>query len=445
MTVLRPIGKNTRIALFEQETTEGVYIDPTQAQHFVSEGLKYTPSSIEDPSNIGKVFTSDMVKTGYTVEGSVEMKAHPYFIGDALYFTLGKDSAPTDPASAYMLIWYNGDSPYARIKQVSTDLIAEISDDGETWEADTAFGTAGTLALSGLVASEIATAINLEPGYKCVILGHQSAPSSLLEEFTVELLKSNDIMVGACIRPFPSASVSVQSHYIYADDSAVEDIPSFSGIVDRNFGVNKDIGLAGCKVSSLGISFEPKNLVGLSLSIKAKHQYNNKEIGDLSVPSSKAYTTNLSKVFVGALMAQEVKDTTITINNNMFTDESVGEETFKSQGRQGASIEISGNLNLTVSDDVDEETVYLQREMQADRPVEYITYMESSGYADEDENTKYSVLIRVRAMKLTDCSPVITGPERLTLPFSGQAVAPATGRHIDVWVVNKKLDAYTPA
>ena len=445
MTVLRPIGKNTKIALFKQEAVEGTYIAPTEAQHFVSEGLKYTPSSIEDPSNIGKVFTSDMVKTGYTVEGSVEMKAHPYFVGDALYFTLGKDSEPEDPARAYLLIWYNGASNYSRIKQVGTDLIAEKSVDGTTWVDDTAFGTSGTYSLTGETAAEIATDISAFVGFKAVALGDGTAPSTLMTAFTAEVLKQDGIMTGACIRPFPVESVISQSHYIYADDSAVEDIPSFSGIVDRNFGASKDIGLAGCKVSSLGISFEPKNLVGLSLNIKAKHQYNDKEIGNITIPASKAYTTNLSKIFVGSLVAQEIKDSTLTINNNMFTDETVGEETFKSQGRQGASIEIAGNLNLTVSDDVDEETVYLQREMQADRPVEYISYMEGMDYADSALKAKYSVLIRVRAMKLTDCSPVITGPERLTLPFSGQAVAPKIGRHIDVWVVNNQLTAYTPA
>jgi len=445
MTVLRPIGKNTRIALFEREEVEGVYKEPTRAQHFVSEGLKYTPSSIEDPSNIGKVFTSDMVKTGYTVEGSVEMKAHPYFVGDALYFTLGKDSDPEDPARAYLLIWYNGASPYLRIKKVGSDLIAEKSSNGATWVADTAFSTTGTHSVTGDTASEIAEDINGFTGYKAEVLGDGTAPATVMPVFTAEILKSGGIMTGACITPFPVASAEAQSHYIYADDSAVEDIPSFSAIVDRNFGEDKDIGLSGCKISSLGLTFEPKNLVGMSVNVKAKHQYNDKEIGDLVIPASRAYTTNLSKIFVGSLVAQEVKDSSITINNNMFTDESVGEETFKSQGRQGASIEISGNLNLTVSDDVDEETVFLQREMQADRPVEYIAYMEASDYADLTLKAKYSVLIRVRAMKLTDCSPVITGPERLTLPFSGQAVAPIIGRHIDVWVVNKQLTAYTPA
>jgi hypothetical protein len=444
MAVLRPIGKNTRIALFEREAVEGVYVDPTRAQHFVSEGLKYTPSSIEDPSNIGKVFTSDMVKTGYSVEGSVEMKAHPYFIGDAMYFTLGKDSEPENPARAYLLVWYNGSSPYLRIKKVSTDLIAEKSSNGVDWVADTAFSTTGTHSVIGDSVAEIAEDINAFTGYKAEVLGDGTAPSTLMPEFTAEVLKSGGIMTGACITPFPVVSGIAKSHYIYADDSAVEDIPSFSGIIDRNFGEDKDIGLSGCKISSLGLTFEPKNLVGLSLNIKAKHQSNTEEIGDLAIPASRAFTTNLSKIFVGSLVAQEVKDSTITINNNMFTDESVGEETFKSQGRQGASIELSGNLNLTVSDDVDEETVYLQREMQADRPVEYIAYMEASDYADLTLKAKYSVLIRVRAMKLTDCSPVITGPERLTLPFSGQAVAPIIGRHLDVWVVNKQTTPYTP-
>lgn len=442
MTISRPIGKNARIALFSKESSEGVYVAPTQSQHFVSEGMKYTPQSIEDPSNIGKLFTSDMIKTGYNVEGSVEMKAHPYFTGDALFFTLGSSDTPINPVQAFILIWYTGSANYARISKSTTNLTAETSSDGVTWTADSSFGTSGTLALGSNTLSQIVTIIDAYADYKCVGLGYQSAPVANLADFANVVMKSAGVKVGACIQPYLVTSTVAKAHKIYANDAALADIAPFSMCIDRNFGTAKDIGLAGCKISSLAIALEPKNLVNLSISIKAKTQNNAVTFAASDVPVSKAFQTNLSKVFVDSLMSQEVKDLTLTINNNLFTDEAVGVDTFNSQGRQGAGIELSGNLNLTVSDAIDEETISLQGKMQSDVPVETIIYLESPDYADLANNAKYSLLIRVRSVKLTDCSPVVSGPDRLTLPLAGKAVASAFGNHLDTWMTNQRLTQY---
>ncbi len=442
MTISRPIGKNTRLSAFKKETTEGVFVAPSQSHHFVSEGMKYTPQSIEDPSNIGTLFTSDMIKAGYNVEGSVEMKAHPYFIGDALFFTLGKSNTPVNPAQAFLIIWYTGSANYARIRKTATDLIAETSADGTTWTGDAAFGTAGTYSLGTSLLSEIVTAINAFAGYKAKYVGYASSPVTNLANWADVVIKSNGVKCGACIQPYLVTSTIAKCHSIYADNSALVDIPSFSMAIDRNFGTAKDIGLAGCKISSLALKTAPKSLVDLSLAIKAKTQDNAYTYAAAAVPVSKAFTTNLAQVFIDSLVTQDTKELSVTINNNLYTDEAVGVETFNALGRQGASIEISGSANLTVTDATDEETIGLQGKMQADIPVEIILYLESSDYVDSTNHVKYSVLLRMKAVKLTDCSPVISGPERLTLPLTGKAVAPVSGRHIDVWVTNGQTTDY---
>lgn len=442
MTISRPIGKNSRASLFKKETTEGVFVAPSQSHHFVSEGMKYTPQVIEDPSNIGKLFTSDLIKSGYTVEGAVEMKAHPYFIGDALFFALGKADTPINPAQAFLIIWYTGSEKYIRIKKTGSDLIAEKSTDGTTWVAETGFGTAGTYALSTSLLSAIVTAINGFTGYKATCVGYASAPVSNLADFTAVTLKSADVKVGACIQPYLATSTISKCHKISADNSALADIPSFSMAIDRNFGTAKDIGLAGCKIASLALKVAPKGLVDLSLSLVAKSQNNAYTYAAADVPASAAFTTNMVKCFIDSIITQEVKDLSLTINNNLYKDEAVGIDTFNAQGRQGASVELSGNLNLTVTDSTDEETISLQGKMQSDTPVEVIMYFEGSEYADLTNNVKYSFLVRVRSVKLTDCSPVISGPDRLTLPLAGKAVASSFGDHIDVWVVNKQTTQY---
>jgi hypothetical protein len=442
MAILRPIGKNARLSAFKKETTEGTFVAPTQSHHFVSEGMKYTPQMIEDPSNIGKIFTSDLIKTGYNVEGSVEMKAHPYFVGDALFMTLGKSDSPINPVQGVLIIWYTGSANYHRIRKATTTITSETSADGVTWAVDAAFGTAGVYTPGAAVLSVVAAAINAYVGYSATYLGYASSPITNLADWANVTTKSAGVKVGACIQPYLATSTIAKAHKIYADDSAVVDIPSFSMAIDRNFGTAKDIGLAGCKISSLALSSDPKNLVGMSASIKAKTQDNAYTYAAADVPSSKAYTTNLMKVFVDSLMSQEVKDISMTINNNLFTDEAVGVETFNSQGRQGATCEISGNLNLTVTSTTDEETISLQGKMQADTPVEIIIYMEGADYADLANFAKFSLLIRVRAVKLSDCSPVVSGPDRLTLPLAGQAVASVFGNHIDIWCTNNTLTAY---
>ena len=442
MTISRPIGKNSRLSMFKKETVEGTFVAPSQSHHFVSEGMKYTPQSIEDPSNIGKLFTSDLIKSGYSVEGSVEMKAHPYFIGDALFFSLGKSDTPVNPVQGFLIIWYTGTEKYSRIRKTALDLIAEKSTDGATWVADTAFGTAGTYAIGTGLLSAIVTAINGFTGFKAKALGYASSPPANLADWTDVTLKSNDIKTGACIQPYLVTSTISKCHKISADNSALADIPSFSMAIDRNFGTAKDIGLSGCKISSLALKVAPKGLVDLSVGVIAKSQNNAYTYGASDVPDSKGFTTNLVSVFVDSMITQEVKDLGITINNNLFKDEAVGVETFNSQGRQGASIDVSGSLNLTVTDATDEETISLQGKMQSDIPVEIIMYFEGSDYADLANNVKYSFLVRMRAIKLSDCSPVVSGADRLTLPIAGKAVASSFGNHIDIWVTNKQTAQY---
>lgn len=440
--ITRPTGKNTRIALFGKETTEGEFVDPTQSHHFVTENVKKTPQSIEDPSNIGQVFTSDMIKTGYNVEGAVELKAHPYFIGDSIFFTLGKSDAPTNPAQGFLIIWYTGVSLYARIKKVLSVFTAEISTDGTTWADDTDFGTSGDYDATGETLAEIATAINGFDGYKAVYVGYGAAPETNLAAFSVVTMMSNGVKVGACIQPFLIASTVAKTHSIYADNSALTDIPPFSSAIDRNLGVGKDIALSGCKIPSLGISLVPRDLVSLTVNIKAMVQDDSYTFSAADVPNSQAFKTNLSKVFIDSLITQEVKEFSVNINNNFYTDEAIGTDTFISQGRQGATIDLSGSLNLTVATSTEEETIGLQDRMNNDIPVEMILYMENKDYADIDNDVLYSVLMRIRTVKLTDCSPVVSGPDRLTLPLAGKAVASTFGRHIDVWVTNKRTTAY---
>jgi hypothetical protein len=442
MALTRPIGKNTRLAGFKKETVQGTFVPPTQSQHFVSEGMKYTPQSIEDPSNIGQIFTSDMIKSGYSVEGSVEMKAHPYFIGDTAFFALGKSDSPVNPSQGFLIIWYTGAAKYSRIRKATLNMTAEISADGVTWTADTAFGTAGVMAMGTDTLAQTQVKISAFIGYKCTYLGYGASPVGNLADFTNVTMKSGDVKVGACIQPYLVTSTVAKMHSIYADNSALTDIPSFSMAIDRNFGTAKDIGLAGCKISSWALKLDPKNIASLSMSIGAKTQENAYTYAGADVPASKAYTTNSAKAFIDSIITQEIKDLSVTINNNMFKDEAVGVETFNAQGRQGGTIEVSGNMNLTVTDSTDEETIALQGRMQADTPVEIIIYLEGSEYADLANNAKYSVLIRLRSVKLTDCSPVVSGADRLTLPLAGKAVASSFGNHIDFYVTNKLLTAY---
>lgn len=444
MTITRPIGKNSRIALFMKESTEGVYVDPTQAHHFVSEGMKYAPASIEDPSNIGKVLTTDLIKTGYSVEGSVESKGYPYFIGDALFFTLGDSDSPANPVQGFLIIWYTGSSMYARLTKSGSTITAEISSNGSSWSADTNFDSEGSLPLGSMTLSQIASAIDAFTDYKATYFGYSSSPNTNLEDFTATVVQAAGVSIGALIaKCLVSTSTIAKTHSIYVNDDATKDIPSFSMCIDRNFGAGRDFGFAGCKIQSLAISAEPKNLIGMSINIKAKEQISSETFAGSAIPSdAKAYTTNMTKILVDKLVSQEVKNLSLTFNNNLAMDEAVGLETFSSQMRQGASIDVSGTMNLTVTDASDEETAGVISKMQADTPVEVIMYMEGSTYADITNHIKHSVLIRLRAVKLSECSPVVSGAERLTLPLTGKCVSSAYGRHADVIVTNNKLTAY---
>ena len=443
MTVSRPIGKNAQVALFKRETIEGTYVAPTIPMHFVSESMKYAPQSIEDPSNIGQLFTSDLIKTGYTVEGGVEMKAHPYFVGDALYWTLGKEDTVVNPVQGFLIFWYKGAERWLRCRKTGTTIICEKSTDGTTWVAETNFGTAGTYTITGLTLTQIATAIGAFTGYKATYVGYGASPIANLADWSNTLFINDGFPAGACIQPYLVTSTIAKMHHIYADPTVLTDLPSFSACIDRNFGATtKDIALSGCKITSLGITLEPKNLVALAVSMSAKVQANNATFPAGGVQASKAFATNMAKVIVDSLLVQDVKQFGITIANNFFKDESVGVDTFNSQGRQGATIDVSGTFNLTVTDATDEETRALMDKMMADTPIEIIMYLEGADYADLTNNAKYSVLVRCRTVKLSECAPVVSGPDRQTLPLAGKVVANQFGYHLDAYVTNKLITQY---
>lgn len=444
MAIIRPIGSTVKLAIFKKETTEGTFVDPTQSIHALPGSPTYTPKVIEDTSNVGEVFTTQQYKVGYEVAGSFVMNMHPYFVGQNLYYTLGQSDTPTNPCDGVLLMWYTGTDNYVRVRVVGTDMIVETSADGVTYAGDTNFGTAGTLSLAATAndtLAELAGVIEGYTGWEAQYVGNGASASSNIAAFANVIIRSNDIDRGALYVPYTVTSTTAKKHFIYSSNSSADDLPSFSGIMDRTGIADTAVGWAGLKVTQNQIKITAKEILQSTINVRAKEYLTGKTYGASDIPSnSQPFIANAnSRVWIDR-MPCKFKDLTIDINNNMFIDECVGSETYQTQGRQNGTIGISGTLNYEATTASDRVTQEIENKMINDQTCEILVYVETD--TEADTGIPFSLFIRIPAVKLSAGYAVPTGKERITLPITGVSVKHDYYKHISIYAVNNDTSEY---
>jgi hypothetical protein len=446
MAIIRPIGSTVKIALFKKEVTEGTYVAPSQSIHALPGSLNYTPKVIEDASNVGEVFTTNQFKVGKEIAGAFNFNLHPYFAGDVLYYTLGQSDAPTNPPQGLLYIWYTGTDNYVRVRVVGTDLIAETSADGVTYAGDTNFGTAGTLDLTGTgvdTLAELSAVIEGYTGWESQYVGLGTSASSNIAAFANQIIRNNDIDRGALVIPYTVTSAIAKKHYIYSSNSSSDDIPSFSGVMDRTGIANTAIGWAGIKATQTQLKITSKEIISATMNARAKTYETGKTYSASDIPAnSKPFIANgNSRVWIDRMPCR-FKDLTIDINNNMFMDECIGSDTYQTQGRQNGTVNISGTLNYEVTTTTDRVTQEIETKMINDQTVEILVYVETDTYADAANTVPFSMFIRIPAVKLSTGFASPTGKERIPLPISGVSVKHDYYKHIECYIVNNLLTEY---
>lgn len=433
--MIRPIGKITKLATFEKEINEGVFITPTREIPFKSCDVKKTMKTEEDTSNVGEVFTSDLITMGYDVAGSIDMNFYPETAGDILFFALGKSTKSTKTLVGGIFVNYTGNYEKVRLSFASSVFTSEYWD-GTQWLSDNNFGTNGSYDVSGKTLAEIQTGINGFTGYRAT--GFGTGNDTDIEEFSDIVIKNNQDTTILFVK-FSKTITNTNYHKIYASNSALDSIPAFSTLIDKGYGTGKCFGWSGCKINTLSLSFAVKTFITANISVKAKSETSGLTDNSSDFAMQTPYLTNNTRIFINNTEFTDIKDLKIDINNNMYVDEALGLDTYNTQDRQGATISISGTANLTIDTNDPSATQRIQEAYENNTPVSIILVLEGQNI---NSNAKYYSIIKLSKVKLSDGTTTIGGGERLTLSFSGQAVKNSLDNHIECYINNTKTTSY---
>jgi hypothetical protein len=432
---------------YKKETTWGTYVAGDGYLRVTTESLNRTVEHTEDPSLVGEIYTTDMIKIGDGIGGTMEGVIHGDEIGEIIWGVLGGQSTAISPAIAWLLVGYNGTENYARLTKSGTNLTAETrTSSTASWTADTNFSTAaGVLDLTNAsydTLTELQAYIDARTGYDAVLMG-DSTGSSLIADFTATEIRSNDIRVGSMLMKSENSSTVAKMHTL-TPASATETLPSFSFTINRDLGTNKSIGAVGCKFSSIALTNAAKDLCKFSLTVDGKSEDEDKNDVAVTVPTVEGYLAANMKIVMeeadGSLTElDEVKDYSITINANVDDNRVVGSFFKKEQVRQNSTIEYSFTANNTT-------TQYaLRSNYTADTPVGLYVYWKSNDNADTANSIPYSMLIRIPDSKLTDFNSPLSTPDRLTISGAGTAIKPQNTTytdHITVYIVDGDTSSY---
>jgi hypothetical protein len=441
-----PIGRLGRI-VFKKETSYNSYITGDTQLRASTESLNRTVEHTEDPALVGEIFTTDMIKVGDGISGSIESVQHGDVIGEMLWACMGGQDAPTDPVKAWTLVSYNGTANYARLTKSGTNLTAEIRNTStEAWAGDTNFSTAaGVIDLSAAAndtLTELTAVIAGKTGYDCILFGAGTHASSDIVDFSATELRNNDVRVGGYLmKNVSSGSSSAKLHTIYPA-SATGSLPSYSFTMYRDLGTNKSVAATGSKINSITLANTAKDLCKYTLAVDGTQELEDQTDITLTIPNIEGFLAANMKIVVeepdGSLVEMdEVKDYSVTINANLDDNRNIGSYYKKEQIRQGATIENSFTANNTT-------TQYaIRTNYTGDTPIGLYVYWKSNDTLET--GVPYSMMFRIPAEKLTDYNSPLSTPDRLTITGAGTVVKPENTvytKHLYAYVVDGDTSSY---
>ena len=421
-------------ASFKKESAWGTYVTPTQGLSIVSEGLATKVDTVEDQRFMGKIFPSDFIKVGETIDGALNVTAHPTEIGPICYWALGKQVASATAPKAYIMISYTGTDAYADVTKTAGTIVgasgATVGTKVGAWTFDTTNALYDT-------ATELAAAISLVSGWTAYVFGYQTAPTAAATwpDFSLTVITSGGF-TNSYIGLIASASSASKLHKLYPGGATDTEIP-WSICIDRTLGSSAAFGLTGAKCSQLQFKVSAKAIVEMTMNVSAKVEMTGQTYPAVTPASDYAYVAGQARLFQNGLEATVAKDFTIDINNNLDKSNIVGSLYIMEQIRNGATAKISGSLNLVSAN---WSTPYAAYKNNA--PQEFIVYMENAGSADATNNVKFCVLIKINAAKLTKYDTMLSGPNRITTAFEANVMTEAGYNNIDIYVVDTSTSDY---
>lgn len=421
-------GRFCKVAI-KKESSYGTYTTPDMALSILKENLGLKLKTEKDGRLMGTIAPSDSQKVGEKAEGSPDLSVHPREIGPIINLALMKNASPSTSPEATLAVVYVGTDAYSSLTLAVTTLTGKSGATQGT--ASPAFALDLSTTPYDTVA-ELAAAINAVAGsnWKAYVFGYGASLCSNFATFT------ETQMHGAYFMFSLSASTTSKMHKI--TPALVTDPElSFSYCADRTFGTGKAMGYSGVKINTLSLKADAQKIVSMALGLVAKAEEIDKTYPAVSLPDDHAFTGDGFRVLFGGYEWSVAKNIALNLNNNFDNSEILGSIHEDEPLRQECSAEISGSLNMVIAD---RDRDYPK--FSGMTAGELLIYMENVDYADTTNHVKYSVLIRIPSVKLSQYEVFPSGPARLTASIAGAAIANSYYDHIEVYVVDVNTSAY---
>ncbi|TAH55202.1 MAG: hypothetical protein EWM51_03720 [Treponema sp.] len=211
-------------------------------------------------------------------------------------------------------------------------------------------------------------------------------------------------------------------------------LPSFTAVIDRHTAVKKYTGL---KVESLKIEAKAGDYLRASLSVKGKDEESGTKNSALSVPDTKAYRFAGGVCEFNSAAIGSVKSVSLDYVNTL--DE--GEQTISS-GLNGTEPEPQDRkITVTVETDYDATAEGIREsDYKTDTTVDIRLRFESP--TEIVTGTKHAFEILLPHVAITDCSPNVSGKEKLKLTITGTALETTSDEAVEIVLFDGQGTAY---
>jgi hypothetical protein len=323
----------------------------------------------------------------------------------------------------------------------SSTLYAEVGATSGTASADTNFNTTGSIDLTNAsfdTATELATAIDGYTGWEAEYVGLSSADTGNIADFSETALKDGGVNYGAEFLFCSPSSTDSKRHHI-EPAAATSSLPSYTMDIDRTVGASADFRIAGYKLSSFELGVEAKGIVTFNFSGVGKLEDATIDFPSLTLEDDDPFIATNYRIWINRIECTDVKNLSVSYNQNLDLGEVVGSEYIAEPMRQGGEITISGTANLTTGA---AGTSQHRALFTGDTVAEIIIYCKHSDYSDTANEVYNHFLIRIPNLKFTEYNFPITGEDRITINIAGKAQASGKYEHMEIDVVDKNTSTY---
>lgn len=414
------IGSQAQIG-FKKQTTYTGYVTPDLFYRANSENLLPKYDFVQDDTLINNQLPATKWVVGQMVEGALPGPLFPDQLGYNMISVLGGESAVSDPAVAYLLISYNGASPYARLTKATDTITAELSANGSSWSADTNFNTSGAIDVtaSGFdTLTEIQAAVAGYTGWDCILMGAGTTASAKIADFTATNLMTNDVNQGAyLLKAVDTTSTTTKTHNLTPAASTAE-LPAFSFIVNRGIGTNKSLAFTGMSAKTLALEASAKDTVKSNWSLTGRSEAVDTNDVSLTPATTVPYKTANMKVIIEDASGNlteltELKTCNLTIDPAIDDNRVIGDLSPAQPSRQQGKFDLAITANATT-------TQYaLISNYKANTVVKLYIYCKTDEYADTANVVPYSYFIRIPNFMFSEFASPTSNKDRYVIDMPG--------------------------